>query len=156
MHICAASTGMLQMLPLILETSPFPCLWEIRSHPHFLKNLLTYQVQDLKANYLRWGFTFMKVFMICFTYAQFFIKWFHCMIQLWGIYLIFFKFKKSDIVLIPALMVYFANLIGALFYLLILNITTFFFSWQFWYLIFVLFLYFLFLDFLGTFFYIFL
>ena len=64
--------------------------------------------------------------MTCFTYVQFFIKWFHWMIQLWSENMVFFMFKKSDTALMQASMVYHANVIGAFLYLLILNFTTFF------------------------------
>ena len=61
--------------------------------------------------------------------VQYFNKLFHWMIQVWSENLIFFIFQKSNTALIQASMTYCANVIGALFYLLmgIFNlITTFF------------------------------
>ena len=67
----------------------------------------------------------------CFTYMQFFINWFHCMIQIRNENVMLFMLKQFNNPLIQASMVYSSNIIviPALFYLLkvILNITTFFF-----------------------------
>ena len=73
----------------------------------------------------------LEMIITCFTYMQFFINWFHCMIQFCNENVMLFMLKQFNNPLIQASMVYSSNLIviPALFYLLkvILNITTFFF-----------------------------
>ena len=73
----------------------------------------------------------LEMIITCFTYMQFFINWFHCMIQFCNENVMLFMLKQFNNPLMQASMVYSSNIIviPALFYLLkvILNITTFFF-----------------------------
>ena len=73
----------------------------------------------------------LEMIITCFTYMQFFINWFHCMIQICNENVMLFMLKQFNNPLIQASMVYSSNIIviPALFYLqkVILNITTFFF-----------------------------
>ena len=73
----------------------------------------------------------LETIITCFTYMQFFINWFHCMIQICNENVMLFMLKQFNNPLIQASMVYSSNIIviPTLFYLLkvILNITTFFF-----------------------------
>ena len=56
--------------------------------------------------------------MTCFTYVQFFIKWFRWMILFCSENVIFFMLKQFNNVLIQTSMAYGANIIRSLFYLL--------------------------------------
>ena len=82
LHIFAASMGMLQMLPLILENSPFPysiviflnkIILEITTFSIFFRTH-RYRIEShFIADCFRWNFIFIKVLMTCFSYIHFFI-----------------------------------------------------------------------------------
>ena len=105
LHIFAASIGMLQMLSLILESSPLPGIISIFLNKIPLQfkfffwffytfQLIWYRIKiHFIADSLTWNFIFIKMPMTCFTYTQFFIKWFHCIIQFCTANVIFLMHK---------------------------------------------------------------
>ena len=85
-HIFVSSMIMLQMPPLILENSPFPCIWETKTFSEFFKSFSTTGIGFKSFYYILLDTEFFLqntngMFRIM-TYFKFFVKWFHWIVQL--------------------------------------------------------------------------